>query len=197
MPEQRVPELHTARTRLGAWRQADREPFAALNADPVVMEHFPATLSRVESDAFADRAEATLQERGWGLWAVEVEGGGGFAGFVGLNEAVFEAPFTPAVEIGWRLARAFWNRGLATEAALAVADHAFGVLGMEELVSFTATSNLASRRVMEKIGMQYDPAGDFDHPRIAVGHPLRRHVLYRLRNPAGGSGRRTSPAAPS
>jgi RimJ/RimL family protein N-acetyltransferase len=176
-------ELHTARTTLRGWRPADREPFAALNADPLVMEHFPGTMSRVQSDAFADRVAAMLDERGWGLWAVELPEGQAFAGFVGLNPATFDAPFTPAVEIGWRLARAYWNRGLATEAAGAVVDHAFGVLGLDEIISFTATSNAASQRVMQKIGMRRDPSGDFDHPVVPEGHRVRRHVLYRLRNP--------------
>jgi RimJ/RimL family protein N-acetyltransferase len=174
------PVIRTPRLLLRPWRQEDLGPFAELNADPVVMEHFPAPLSRAESDAFAERAGAVLVERGWGLWAVEISQGGAFAGFVGLAPVAFDAPFVPAVEIGWRLARAYWNRGLATEAAQAVLAVAFETIGLDEIVSFTATSNLPSQRVMQKIGMRHHPAEDFDHPRLPEGHRLRRHVLYRL-----------------
>jgi RimJ/RimL family protein N-acetyltransferase len=174
-------ELRTARLLLRPWKEADREPFAALNADPVVMEHFPSTLTREESDAFVDRITAGLDRRGWGLWAVEIDGPATFAGFVGLNPVTFDAPFAPAVEIGWRLARAHWNQGLATEAARAVVDHGFATLGLDEIVSFTATTNVASQRVMQKLGMTNDR--DFDHPALPVGHRLRRHVLYRLARP--------------
>ena len=180
-----MTELRTQRAWLREWRESDREPFAALNADPAVMEHFPTVLSRAESDAFVDRIEAGFDARGWGLWALETTGSigqspAGFAGFVGLNLAAFDAPFTPAVEIGWRLARPYWGHGLATEAATAVLDHAFGAIGLQEVVSFTATTNVASQRVMQKIGMHHDPADDFDHPALADGHRLRRHVLYRV-----------------
>jgi RimJ/RimL family protein N-acetyltransferase len=121
-----------------------------------------------------------MSERGWGLWAAEITATGAFAGFVGLNPATFEAPFTPAVEVGWRLARAYWDRGLATEAALVVLDYGFEQLGLDEIVSFTSTTNLRSQRVMEKLGMCHDPADDFDHPGLPKGHHLRRHVLYRI-----------------
>jgi RimJ/RimL family protein N-acetyltransferase len=173
-------ELRTERLTLRAWRPSDREPFAALNADPVAMEHFPSTLTREESDAFADRIESRLRERGWGLWAVEVDGVADFVGFVGLNEASFGAPFTPAVEVGWRMAREHWGHGYATEAARAVVATGFGQLGLAEIVSFTIPANRRSRAVMERLGMTRDPADDFDHPGIAPGHPMRRHVLYRL-----------------
>ena len=191
-----MTEIRTARTTLRAWRDSDLAPFAALNADPVVMEHFPAPLSRAESDAFARRSAQALEHRGWGLWALEVGEERSFAGFVGLNPATFDAPFTPAVEIGWRIARAHWNRGFATEAALAVVDHAFGVLGLVEIVSFTATTNAASQRVMQKIGMHRDPLEDFDHPAIPAGHLLCRHVLYRLERPAAGPAAGPLPPAP-
>lgn len=177
-------ELHTDRLLLRPWGHADREPFAALNADPEVMRHFPSTLTRADSDAFVDRVVAGLDDRGWGLWAVEVTATGDFAGFVGLNPATFVAPFTPAVEIGWRLGRPFWGQGIASEAARAVLEHAFGPLGLVEVVSFTTTTNLASQRVMQRIGMGRDPADDFDHPAIPEGHLLRRHVLYRIARPA-------------
>jgi len=170
----------TERLRLRGWRAGDREPFAALNADPVAMEHFPSTMTRAESDGFADRIDATLRERGWGLWAVEVAGGAPFIGFVGLHEARFEAPFTPAVEVGWRLLPAHWGHGYATEAARAALEVGFGEVGLAEIVSFTIPANRRSRAVMERLGMRRDPADDFDHPDIPAGHPMRRHVLYRL-----------------
>ena len=173
-----MTELRTERLLLRPWRDEDREPFAALNADPEVMEHFPSTMTREESDAFVDFLTGVFAERGWGLWAVEVEGE--FVGFVGLLVPRFEAHFTPAVEIGWRLARHAWGKGYATEAGRAVLDFAFGELGLEEVVSFTATTNLPSQRVMQRLGMTHDPADDFDHPRVTDPR-LRRHVLYRAR----------------
>jgi RimJ/RimL family protein N-acetyltransferase len=173
--------LRTPRLLLRGWRRDDREPFAALNADPEVMRHFPAPLTREQSDAFAARNEAHLARFGFGLRAVEVLGVTPFAGYVGLAVPAFEAAFTPCVEIGWRLARAFWGQGYATEAAHAVVTFAFEALRLRELVSFTVPENVASRRVMEKLGMTRDPAEDFDHPGLPAGHPLRRHVLYRLR----------------
>jgi RimJ/RimL family protein N-acetyltransferase len=174
-----MAEIRTERLLLRQWREADFEPFAALNADPEVMRYFPAPMTREASDAFAERTRAQIAERGWGLWAVEVARGAPFIGFVGLGQPSWEAHFTPAVEIGWRLARAHWGRGYATEAARAAAGFAFETVGLVEIVSFTSTINLPSRRVMERIGMTHDPAEDFDHPLVADG-PLRRHVLYRL-----------------
>jgi len=171
-------QLDTDRLVLRQWTASDRRPFAALNADPAVMEHFPATLSRVESDAFADRIVTRLAERGWGLWAVEVRGGESFVGFVGLNPVPAILPVAGEMEIGWRLAASAWGRGLATEAAQAVVTHARQVVGLPELVSFTATTNTPSAAVMRRIGMTYD--GTFEHPRLSVGHRLREHVLYRL-----------------
>jgi RimJ/RimL family protein N-acetyltransferase len=175
-----VTELRTARLLLRGWRAADLTPFAVLNADHEVMEHFPSMLSRAQSDAFADRIVAGLNQRGWGLWAVEDNSTGAFIGFVGLNPVPFEAPFTPAIEIGWRLARPHWGSGLATEAARAALAYAFGPLGFQEIVSFTSTTNLRSQRVMQKLGMRRDPADDFDHPLLPEGHRLRCHVLYRI-----------------
>lgn len=172
--------LRTDRLVLRHWREEDRDPWAALNADPEVRHHFPNVLDRAGSDAEFDRHAERLERRGWGLWAVEVVRGESFIGFIGLSEALFEAPFNPSVEIGWRLARSAWGRGYAPEGARAVVDHAFGELGLDELLSFTAVGNAPSRRVMEKIGMTHDPAEDFDHPNVAEGHPVRRHVLYRL-----------------
>ena len=169
----------TERLILRQWRQADREPFAALNADPEVMRYFPARLSRDESDALARRAGASLTERGWGLWAVDRDGE--FLGFTGLAVPRFEAHFTPAVEIGWRFARSAWGSGFATEAAGAALGFAFRELRLDEVVSFTSAANRRSRAVMERIRMVRNPADDFDHPGLPDGSPLRRHVLYRAR----------------
>ena len=179
-------ELHTGRLRLRPWRVGDRDAFARMNADPRVMEFFPAVLSKTESDLAAERIAAYIDRHGWGLWAVDIPGVTAFAGFIGLAAPAFESHFTPCVEVGWRLAPAFWNRGYATEGAFAALEFGFGTLGLEEIVSFTATANLRSRRVMERIGMTRRVADDFDHPALPAGHPLRRHVLYRIRRPAGG-----------
>lgn len=174
-------DIRTERLLLRQWRASDREPFAALNADPRVMEHFPSVLTRAQSDAMAARIEDGLTARGWGLWAVEVVGVAPFVGFIGLATPRFDAPFTPATEVGWRLAAEHWGRGYATEGARAALRHAFEVLGLEEVVSFTVPANVRSRRVMERIGMTRDEADDFDHPGMAADSPLRRHVLYRSR----------------
>jgi ribosomal-protein-alanine N-acetyltransferase len=174
-----APTLQTARLSLRQWRREDLLPYAALNADPLVMEHYPRALSREESDASAARIAAGLAANPFGLWAVEIIGACPFIGDIGLAEAGFSAPFTPCVEIGWRLAREHWGRGYATEAATAVCDYAFGPLGLNRLVSFTTPANWRSRRVMEALGMRRDESEDFDHPDLAPGHALRRHVLYR------------------
>jgi ribosomal-protein-alanine N-acetyltransferase len=172
----------TARLVLRRWRVEDRGPFAALNADPEVMRFFPAVLSPAESAALAEAIEAHFDAHGFGLWAVEVPGVAAFAGYVGLNVPTFTAAFTPCVEIGWRLAAAHWGRGYATEAARAVRAHAW-TLGLDEIVSFTTVANARSRAVMARLGMRHDPADDFEHPRLPPGHPLRPHVLYRVRRP--------------
>lgn len=147
------------------------------------MEYFSAPLSRADSDGLADRIEAKFEAQGFGLWAVEVRGVSSFAGFIGLSVPSFETHFTPCVEIGWRLARERWGQGYATEGAVAALRYGFATLGLAEIVAFTAPGNARSRRVMEKLGMQHDVAGDFDHPAIPVEHPLCRHVLYRIHNP--------------
>jgi RimJ/RimL family protein N-acetyltransferase len=147
----------------------------------MVMEHFPAPLSKQESDRLADNIEAHFERHGFGGWAAELRETGEFLGFIGLAAPGFEAPFTPCVEIGWRLDAAHWGKGLATEGAQAVVRYAFDVLELDEIVSFTVPANLRSRRVMEKLGMIHDPRDDFDHPNFPSGHPLRRHVLYRLK----------------
>ena len=177
-------EIRTERLLLRRWRDADGTAFAAMNADARVMRHFPATLSREESDAVVARIESHFSEHGFGLWAVEVPAVAEFAGFIGLCHPRFDAHFTPCVEIGWRLAAEHWGRGVATEGAMAALDFGFKTLGLDEIVSFTVPANLPSRRVMEKLGMTHDPRDDFDHPLLPTGHELRRHVLYRLGNPA-------------
>lgn len=177
------PQLQTPRLRLRRWRPGDRRPFADLNADPAVMEHFPAPLTREESDALADRIEQDFERHGFGLWAVELRESGEFVGFTGLAVPPFEAHFTPAVEVGWRLARSAWGHGYATEAGRAALAFGFEGFGLEEIVSMTAVGNARSRAVMERLGMTRDPADDFDFPTLAVGDPLRPHVLYRLAAP--------------
>ncbi len=174
------PELRTDRLWLRRWRDSDREPFAQLNSDSSVMEFFPAPLTPGESHELVERIEGSFETSGFGLWAVEVTATATFVGFAGLWPATFDAHFTPATEVGWRLGRAHWGRGYATEAAWAAMTDGFERLALEEIVSFTACSNRRSRRVMEKLAMSHDPADDFDHPALPPGHPLRRHVLYRL-----------------
>jgi 3-dehydroquinate dehydratase/shikimate dehydrogenase len=165
-----VDELCTPRLRLRPWREEDLEPFAALNADPVVMEHFPAVLSRSGSNALAMRIRKHVDEHGYGLWAVDVDDV--FAGFTGLMWS--DVTGVPALEVGWRLSQRFWGRGLATEAATAAL--AYGLEREPRVVSFTAAGNERSWRVMERIGMR--PEGEFDHPRADLPDRLRRHVLY-------------------
>ena len=161
---------------LRPWRAEDRAPFAALNADPVVMEHFPSALTRHESDLFADSIAAHLDEHGWGTYAVEVIDGPPFVGYVGLA-----APdWLGAVEVRWRLAREHWGHGFATEGARAAIGDAFTRLGLEEIVAITVPANERSRSVMRRLGMTHDPADDFDHPYLPEAHALRRHVKYRI-----------------
>ena len=180
------PTLTTSRLLLRPWRDDDLPAFAALSADPRVMEFLPAVLDRAASDVLAARIRDHFDRYGYGLWAVEVPGAADFIGFVGLAVADFGAPFCPCVEIGWRLACAHWGRGYATEGARAALAFGFDRLGLREIVSFTTVANARSRRVMERLGMAHSPADDFEHPRLPPGHPLRPHVLYRLGAPARG-----------
>ena len=173
-------ELRTARTLLRDWKDSDLPDWVAMNADPAVRQFFPSIHSEEEALAEAARIRANIAQRGWGVWALEVPGAMPFAGFVGLHVPVFEAPFMPAVEMGWRLPRAAWGQGWASEAAAAAAAFAFDVLELDELVAYTLPGNEASRRVMRRLGMQHNAADDFDHPRMDAGHPMRRQVLYRL-----------------
>lgn len=173
-------DLRTDRLSLRSWRDADLEPYAALNVDREVMRYFPAPLSRDESDASAGRIRAGIAERGWGLWALELRASGEFVGFTGLNpvpDDVAEAAGIGGTEVGWRLARSAWGHGYATEAGTEAMRFAHDELGLAEVVSFTAASNVRSRAVMERLGLRHDR--DFEHPRLAVDHPLRHHVLFR------------------
>ena len=174
-------DIRTPRLVLRQWRESDLEPFAALNADPEVMRHFPAPFTREQSDALAERHRSRIAERGWGRWAVEVAHSGEFIGAVGLEKTAFRAHFTPAVEVGWRLARSHWGRGYATEAARAAIAFGLDELRLDEIVSFAPVANDRSRRVMERLGMAHDPADDFDHPQLPPDDRLRPHVLYRVR----------------
>ncbi|WP_406828506.1 GNAT family N-acetyltransferase [Microbulbifer sp. ARAS458-1] len=171
-------EPTTERLQLRQWRDEDREPFAAMNADPAVMEYFPAPLSREESDAGVDRQMVHFQQNGWGFWAVETLADSQFIGFVGIKHVTDDMPFAPAIEIGWRLARSAWGKGYASEAAKASLQVGFEQLGLDEIVSFTVPGNFRSRAVMEKLGMVQ--GDNFLHPGLPQGHPMQEHVLYRL-----------------
>ncbi len=190
------PVLTTPRLRLRPWRDDDLAPFADMGADPTVMRHMPGVLDRAASDALAERFRAHFRDHGFGRWAVDLVARAprpsaaadvppqagpapGFIGFVGLAIPSFDAPFTPCVEISWRLARRAWGLGFATEAARAALAFGFVELGLRQIVSFTTPANTPSIRVMERLGMDRDPAEDFDHPRLPPGDRLRRHVLYR------------------
>jgi RimJ/RimL family protein N-acetyltransferase len=174
-------DMTTERLLLRRWREADRQPWAAMCADPEVMRYLPGPLTRQQAEEFVDAMPERFARLGYGLWAVQRRSERDFIGFVGLNQLTFDAPFTPAVEIGWRLARHAWGAGYASEAAQAVVDRAFGTLGIDELVSITVPANARSRAVMDRIGMVRDVFADFDHPRVPAGHPLSAHVLYRMR----------------
>ena len=172
--------LSSERICLRRWRDGDQKVFAAMNSDARVMEFFRNRLSRAESDAMVDGIEQHFSKHGFGLWALEVPGVAPFIGFVGLSFARFDAPFTPCVEVGWRLAFEHWGHGYATEAARLALGYGFDTLALPEIVSFTSATNHRSRAVMERLGMRHDAADDFDYPAMPEGHPLRPHVLYRL-----------------
>lgn len=175
-----APTLTTARLILRPWRDEDLDAFASLNSDPNVMAHFPKLLSREESDAQVARIRLAMAQNPFGLWALEAPGIAEFIGFAGLARPTFSAPFTPCIEVGWRLARDYWGHGYASEAASAALNYAFRLPNISGIVSFTVPENRRSRAVMERLGMERDPAEDFDHPTLPEGDPLRRHVLYRI-----------------
>lgn len=171
-------EFETERLLLRQWVPTDREPFAAMNADSRVMAFFPARLTRAESNAIADRCESLIQTRGWGFWAAELKASREFIGFVGLHTPSAELPFSPCVEIGWRLSYAHWGKGFASEAAREALRVGFTSLGLNEIVSFTAVGNTRSRAVMERLNMR--ESGTFEHPQVPETSSLRLHCLYRL-----------------
>jgi len=176
-----LSEIVTPRLKLRLWQAGDEEPFAAMNADPRVREHFESVLTRAESDASIGRNHAHFEKHGFGAWAVELRERPGLIGVAGLTHPMFAAPCGPCVEIGWRFAFDDWRHGYATEAARAALSAGFEEIGLDEIVSFTTVGNVRSQRVMEKIGLHHDPADDFDHPLLPAGHRLARHVMYRLR----------------
>jgi RimJ/RimL family protein N-acetyltransferase len=178
MPE--LIEIETERLRLRQWIESDREPFAKLNGDPRVMEFFPNMLDRAASDAMIDRMQIKIAERGWGFWAVELKQDNQFIGFVGLQIPKADFPFSPCVEIGWRLAFEYWGKGYATEAAKAALKVGFDRLDLPEIVSFTAINNHRSSAVMERLGMNNRETETFEHPNLSIGHPHRKYCLYRL-----------------
>jgi RimJ/RimL family protein N-acetyltransferase len=177
------PQLQTERLVLRQWHDEDLWAFAEMNADPAVMEHFPAPMTAEQSAELMGRQQSLLDAGRPALFATEIWATGTFIGFIGLAEPRFDAAFTPCVEISWRLVRSAWGHGYATEGADAVLKYAFVALQLPEVVSFTSTGNARSRAVMERLGMTHDPAEDFDHPAVAPDHPLARHVLYRKTRP--------------
>ena len=185
-------EFDTPRLRLRQWRESDLAPFFALACDPQVMEFLLPLPTRAESDAAANRAKALVAQNGWGFWAVERKDTGEFIGFTGLNVPMATLPFSPCVEIGWRLARASWGQGFATEAARGALQVGFEQLGLDEIVAFTAEGNVRSAAVMERLGMHEDVAGAFDHPAVPEGHVLRRHRLFRIDRAAWRAAHRAS-----
>lgn len=176
----RGPQLRTERLLLRRWRPADREPFARINADALVMEHFPGLQSPQASDEMIGRFEQGFEHDGFGPWAVEIPGEMQLAGFVGLMRVRRELPFAPAVEVGWRLTPAAWGRGIAQEAAVAAIDFGFGRARLRQLVAMTTVANTRSRRLMERLGMSRDAGADFMHPLISPHDQTAPHVLYRL-----------------
>ena len=190
-----VPTIETPRLRLRDWRDSDVEAWVAMNADPRVTEFFGRTYTRELSESAARRIREELARNGFGWWAVELHDGAPFIGVIALQAVPFEAPFTPVHEIGWRFAPEHWGCGYATEGARAALDYAFNELKWPEVVAFTAASNVRSQRVMERLGMTHDPRDDFDHPKLDAGHPLRRHVLYRIDKPKSTSEPQRGPAS--
>ena len=177
-----APELKTKRLLLRQWKKSDLIPFSKMNNDPKVMEFFPSTLIKLESDKLAKKIQKELQEEKFGLWAVEVIDVAPFIGFIGLHNVSFTAHFTPAIEMAWKLGFKYWNKGYALEGAQAVVDYAFNTLGLDQIVSFTPTKNLRSIKLMKKLNMAHDPKDNFNHPKLTRNNSLSLHVLYRLKN---------------
>jgi RimJ/RimL family protein N-acetyltransferase len=172
--------LHSSRLTLRPWEDRDRAPFAAMSADPVVMQHLSPLPTLDAANGWIDRQRAQFAQHGFGYWAVELRESGQLVGAVGLSRPSYEAHFTPAVGVGWRLARPFWGYGYASEAANTALRFGFGQLGLAEIVAVTIPANVRSQQVMRRLGMTYSPADDFDHPRLPEGHPGRRCVLCRM-----------------
>ncbi|MSR88533.1 MAG: N-acetyltransferase [Candidatus Margulisbacteria bacterium] len=177
--KQNLKSIETNRLILRLWTEADLVPFFEMNQDPKVIEFFPGAMSHDQVELFFKKVLLQFETNGYGFWAVELKRTGEFIGYTGLAHVMFDAPFTPAVEIGWRLASEHWGQGYATEAALAVMNFVGEFLSLSEIVSFTVPQNLRSQNVMKKIGMERDVLGDFNHPRLDENHPLSLHVLYR------------------
>jgi len=175
----RIVELETDRLRLRQWKDSDFPIFAEMNADPIVMEYYPSTLKKQESDEVAKTFQSLILERGWGFWALERKSDEKFVGFVGLHEPQPDLPFSPCVEIGWRLAKKYWGEGYATEAAKQALKFAFEVLLLSNVYSFTSVLNLRSRAVMERLNM-VNVNQNFLHPKVPDGSPLKEHVLYKI-----------------
>ena len=172
--------IETKRLIIRQWEDKDLLPFFKLNSCPEVMKFYPKLLSEKESSSFIYKARTQIDEKGYSFWALELKSSGDFVGTIGINDVLFEAPFSPSVEIGWRLGKKYWRQGLGTEGAKSVLDYAFNNLCLDEIVSFTSSINIPSIKLMEKIGMRRDKSGDFDHPNVESCSPLRKHVLYRL-----------------
>jgi ribosomal-protein-alanine N-acetyltransferase len=185
MSETDIPNVfETARLTLRNWKQSDTAPFAAMNPDPKVMEFYPDIMTAQETQDMIDRIDAHFDAHGFGLWATELKATGEFIGYIGTKVFEGKTPFAPCIEIGWRIAAAHWGKGYAPEGARKILEQMRAVCDPDQILSFTATINTKSRKVMEKIGMFHDPAEDFDHPNVEAGHPLQPHVLYRM-NPKG------------
>jgi ribosomal-protein-alanine N-acetyltransferase len=175
----KIAELETERLLLRQWREQDLPVFAELNSDLEVMEYFPKPLNREESDAIAQKCESLISERGWGFWATEIKDSGEFIGFVGLHKPKATLPFSPCVEIGWRLLKKYWGNGYASEAAREALKYSFEILCLNEVVSFTTVSNFRSQAVMERLGL-HNTHQNFEHPDLPKGHALSKHVLYKI-----------------
>jgi RimJ/RimL family protein N-acetyltransferase len=188
MPTKKIMDsmFETDRLILRNWKESDLVPFYEMNCDPKVLEFLPRALTREESDGLVQKFKTDLGKNGFGRWALELKTSGQFVGFVGLSKPNFQTDFTPCVEVSWRIAYPFWGKGLATEAALKAVHLGFTDFNLTEIVSFTVPMNVRSIRVMEKLRMTRDPKEDFNHPSLESGHPLERHVLYRLQKTGSG-----------